>query len=87
MQRATQARQAVLLSRDLAAMGQQASRTVQVSAGSECVLCHTHKLVMEVQDETLEEMVPVSPLPCTSLQTAVAADRLQPRKTHNVPDG
>ena len=36
------------------------------------VLGHTHKFVMEVQNVTLEEMVPVSPRPFTALQTAVA---------------
>ena len=40
------------------------------------LLCQTHKVVMEVQDEMLGEMVPVSPRPFTALQAAEAGRSL-----------
>ena len=72
----------------LCSIGSHVAASVQKIAGWQADVLHpTHKLVMEVQDEMLEEMVPVSPLPFTALQAAVAGNRLRPRKTHTAPDG
>ena len=57
----------------LNSIGSHVAADVQSSADwPRSVLCQTHKVVMEVQDETLGEMVPVSPKLFTALQTARA---------------
>ena len=61
---------------------------VQSSAGWQIgVLHHTHKLVMAVHDEMLEEMVPVSPKPFAALQTAMAGRSFPALEGHDAPDG
>ena len=58
-------------------IGGHVAASIQSSAGWQAdVHYHTHNVVMEVQDEMLEEMVPVSPRPFTALQTAMAGTLL-----------
>ena len=57
----------------LSSSGSHVAASIQSSAGwLGSVLCQTYKVVMEVQDEMLGEMVPVSPRPFTALQAAMA---------------